>query len=306
MEKIETTGNRNSERITFNVSFGKRLTLFICITVMCYLCGSLLIGLLIHFKGATTAMLRISAVLQDVIIFIVPAILTAVLITRLPARFLSIEHAPRKFDWILACLVLLVSIPLINAIVAWNESIVMPDCLSGVERWMRQAEEAAKVSIGNLIGGTGIGSLIVSILIVGVLAGLSEEIFFRGGMQRLFSTGGLNAHAAIWLVAFIFSATHLQFYGFFGRLLLGAYFGYLLYWFGNLWIPVIVHILNNTLYLIGNFYFGEGKDFAFDIGNFGSEDLVAAIVSLFLVVAGLRILYLRRAKKAESRIRTVF
>ena len=45
------------------------------------------------------------------------------------------------------------------------------------------------------MSGASVGSLIVSILIVGVLAGLSEELFFRGGMQRIFMCTKMNPHA---------------------------------------------------------------------------------------------------------------
>ena len=93
-------------------------------------------------------------------------------------------------------------------------------------------------------------ALIVNILIIGVGAGVAEEILFRGCFQRLLVTGGINHHVAIWCVAFIFSAIHFQFFGFVPRMLLGAYFGYLMYWSKSVWIPAIAHTLNNTMVVI--------------------------------------------------------
>ena len=94
------------------------------------------------------------------------------------------------------------------------------------------------------------GALAVNVLIVGVAAGFSEELLFRGAFQRLLTTGGMNRHLAVWAVAFVFSAVHMQFFGFFPRLLLGAYFGYLLLWTRNIWVPVAAHTLNNTIYVV--------------------------------------------------------
>ncbi len=57
----------------------------------------------------------------------------------------------------------------------------------------------------------------------------------------------------IWVSAILFSALHMQFYGFFPRMLLGAFFGYLLLWSGSLWLPIIAHFVNNCVAVI--FYY---------------------------------------------------
>ena len=81
---------------------------------------------------------------------------------------------------ILAIAAMLMSIPAMNALVVLNENMTLPSIFSELERWMREAEEQAQSSVSILLGNQGIGSLIVNILIVGVLAGFSEELFFRG------------------------------------------------------------------------------------------------------------------------------
>ena len=68
--------------------------------------------------------------------------------------------------------------------------------------------------------------------------------------QNEFFRGNGNIHFAIWLSAIIFSAIHFQFYGFIPRLLLGALFGYLYYWSGNLLIPMFAHFVNNAFGVI--------------------------------------------------------
>jgi hypothetical protein len=62
--------------------------------------------------------------------------------------------------------------------------------------------------------------------------------------------GTKNIHVAIWISSILFSAFHVQFFGFVPRLLLGALFGYLYYWSGNIFVPMLAHIINNSLTVI--------------------------------------------------------
>jgi hypothetical protein len=43
---------------------------------------------------------------------------------------------------------------------------------------------------------------------------------------------------------------HLQFYGLLPRMVLGAIFGYLFWWSGCIWIPVLGHLLNNAFTVV--------------------------------------------------------
>lgn len=296
--KSEINNQPIENRPFFNIPFKMRIGMFICLAVLFFVITNVIIGFLIHFKGDSTPVMRIAAVLQDLFVFITPAVVTALLITRLPARFLEIEYRPNGLNILIAAVTLIASIPAINALVAWNESITLPESMKGIEEWIRQSEDTARHSIEVLIGGHSIGALIISILIVGVLAGFSEEIFFRGAFQRLLTTGGLNIHIAIWLTAFIFSGMHLQFYGFFGRFVLGLYFGYLLYWSRNLWLPVIIHILNNVLYLTGNYITAGNLEgtLNYDINTLGTEGWLLPTISVILVAAGMAMLYRRRVR----------
>lgn len=289
----------NSTFPSFTISYGRRLVFFLCVSVLCFLITNLIVGLLISLKGATPALIRISAVLQDVLVFILPAVATSLLITRLPARFLAVDRAPSFKIVLLSLTTLVVSIPAMNCLIAWNESITMPDALSGMEQWMRNAESQAGATIKILLGDGSMGTFILSILIVGILAGFSEEIFFRGALQRLLASGGIGGQSAIWIAAFIFSATHLQFYGFFPRLLLGAYFGYLLYWTGCLWIPIIVHIANNALYIV-SLKVSSSSASSVDLNSFGSHDYIIAALSVCMTAFMLGIIYKFTVKKLSN------
>lgn len=196
--------------------------------------------------------LRIFTVIQDLLVFILPALVSAMVVTRLPASLLTINVKPRLYPTLMAMIVLFISMPAMDYIIRLNESITFPESLAWLEEMLRGLEEGAGDTIEMLAGESTIGNLIMGILIIGILTGISEELFFRGAMQNLFMCTRMRKHLCIWLVAIIFSFMHFQFFGFIPRVLLGAYFGYLIWWTGSVWTPIIAHATNNSIVVVFN------------------------------------------------------
>ena len=228
------------------MKFSQRVIMFISVSMIGLFIAAVL-STIIMMRGQTATTLRIATLINDIIMFVMPPVICAVIYSYRPAEYLRVASAPGLTPLILAVGTMICSIPMMNMIIEWNEGLSLPSSVAAMESWMREAEQRAGDTVNTLMGGSSAGSLILSILIVGVLAGFSEELFFRGGIQRLLVSGRVNPHVAIWVTAFLFSAIHLQFFGFFPRLLLGAFFGYLLYWTKNLWVPIVCHILNNSI-----------------------------------------------------------
>lgn len=278
---------------------GRRLMLAACVTVLFYVITGLALQLMRGAFGADNVrMLRIAAVMQDMLLFVMPAVIVAVLLTRLPARFLAVDSAPRGRAIWPAALTMIVSIPAMNWMIEANASLPLPE---GIAAYLRGLEEAAARTTEAMLGSADIGSLIMNLLIVAVLAGFSEELFFRGMVQRLFIGCRWHASVAIWVAAALFSAMHMQVFGFVPRLLLGAYFGYLLLWSGSLWLPVLMHVFNNAIYIVSRHCAG-----AADINVLGTEGTAMSYiiigVSVALTVIGL--VLTRRAAKGYGSSRT--
>lgn len=254
---------------------------------------SLITQLLGSLTDNTAAILRISSVLQNVLVFILPAVATAMLSTRFPATLLAIDKFPSGKFILLSIAVLIVSIPLMNSIIDWNQNITLPDSFSQFNDYMQQLEKGAEKAVSDITGGNTVGTLIMSILIVGIFTGLGEEIFFRGGLMRLFSCiKGMSPHVAIWLTAFLFSALHMQFLGFVPRMLLGVFFGYLTFWSGSLWLPIMIHALNNSILVTTDWINNRGGS-QIDVNSIGLGDnaLVLNIASIILTVIVFYALY---------------
>lgn len=216
-----------------------------------------------------TGLLRLTQAIQSCCLFVFPPFFLALLNKERPVTFLSLQR-PNGRLMVLGIFSLVAAIPLINVLVQWNEGLHLPAGLEDIENWMRQSEATATALTEKMLSGTTWLDLTLSLVIVALLAGFGEELFFRGllqqglvrimGRSKLATTGESPAwvkHVSIWVVAFVFSAIHLQFFGFFPRLLLGAWFGYLLWWSGSVWVPVAAHITNNALSAL--FLFAENK-----------------------------------------------
>jgi len=94
----------------------------------------------------------------------------------------------------------------------------------------------------------------------------------------------------------LFSAFHLQFFGFFPRLLLGAFFGYLYIWSKNIYLPIFGHFINNASATITAFYYTR-KGISFEQMNaFEQEPFWVYLASLIFTVIFV-VLYYRSTKK---------
>lgn len=237
--------------------------------------------------------------LQDIALFILPALIIIWFCTKHPWQWLHLDRRPEGKTALGGILLMLAALPG-NNLLAWlNQQVHLPASWAPLEQWMQQQEEAANRVLEMLLMQPGIGAFVTNLTVIAILAGISEEFFFRGALQ------GMMRHRqwGIWVTAFLFSALHMQFYGFVPRMLMGALFGYMLVWTGNLWIPIIMHCTNNAaitiLYYIAQWRGIDTK--AMDA--FGTEDtLWVGILSLISVAVGIYIL--RRSltmSKASSR-----
>ena len=145
-----------------------------------------------------------------------------------------------------------------SIIIEWNANIDLPDSMQGFENWARRNEDMAMEVTKFLTVFDTPAEFIVGLLVIAVFAGIGEELVFRGLLQPALYRLTKNIHVAIWVSAILFSTLHMQFFGFVPRVLLGALFGYLYYWSGNLAVPMFAHFVNNALSVIAMYALQKG------------------------------------------------
>ena len=180
-----------------------------------------------------------------------------------------------------------------SLLVYWNSQLVLPEALSEIEVWMKSMEDQLMEMTKFLTDFQSIPELLVGILVIGVFAGIGEEMFFRGVLQPKMHLYTGSVHWGIWITAFIFSAIHVQFYGFLPRMFLGAMFGYMYVYTGSLVYPILAHIFNNTFTVLMVYFANQGM-IDFDIESTDAISYPLAIAGFLVLMAG--IFYLKKTK----------
>lgn len=264
--------------------------LFILLVLM--LCGALLssfIGMGVLYGQEANGndypdLLRLLQFISAIGTFLLPSLGLAWLCSRQTRNYLYCGKRPdiQSLSYTFASMLLLS--PAINLVALLNRQMKLPEFLAPIEHWMRTQEALAEKLTETMLSGDDIPTLLANLIVIAVTAGITEEFLFRGALQRIISRWTPNHHIIIWTAAFLFSAFHMQFFGFVPRLLLGAYFGYLLYWSKNIWIPVFAHFTNNAIAVIG-MSSSQLKDNEYITGDIPGQELlpysVLALVALF-------------------------
>ncbi|MBR1552293.1 MAG: CPBP family intramembrane metalloprotease [Muribaculaceae bacterium] len=216
------------------------------------LVGLVLLSLVMAVTGSkmTRGTLLAMTMMQNVLVFIIPAMLVVRQSCPKPWHVMGLDVAP---DWralLLVAVAYVVSIPVLNYTVHLNEAMHLPSSLSWLEQMMRASEDAAQAVTRQLLENSTLPAMLLAVFAVGVMAGVGEEFFFRGAMLGMWRQNGAREHLSVWVVAIVFSAIHLQFYGFVPRMLIGVWLGYLFVWTRSLWVPIAAHALNNSMVVI--------------------------------------------------------
>ena len=241
--------------------------------------------------------LKWTQLIQTVAIFLLPPLCMAYLWSQEPLKWLKLtgERQQIKGEIIWAIAIMLAALPAINLMSSWNEQMTLPAFLEPLEQWMKQQEEAAKTLTDKFLSASTLDVLLVNLLLMAVLPALAEELTFRGVLQRLFQGSNVSdfhivkvPHIAIWVTAILFSAIHMQFYGFLPRMLMGALFGYMLVWTGSLWVPILMHFTNNAMAVILYFVATRAGWDMEKVDAIGTGDtLWLGIVSIVLTIGGI-------------------
>lgn len=235
-------------------------------------------------------------------LFVVPCILFAFFVNRHVWSYLALLKNVKASHFVYALLVIVAILPFINWMAEWNAGLTLPEWLHGVEQWMKDSETNAKFITERFLSVDTIGGFLLNVFMIALLPAIGEEFLFRGILQRLFSEWFKNMHVAVLLSAFIFSAFHLQFYGFIPRMFLGILFGYMFIWSGSLWIPIFAHFINNVSITIAYYLFHKGiiETNVEEIGTF--QDNAIPVLLSVLLLTGLMLLFFKN--KPATWIRT--
>ena len=199
----------------------------------------------IHPRALT--FIRGMLLIQFLGLFVIPSLLFAYFSDPRPGNYLGFRTPGHISYWILGIVALLVSLPFVELAGVLNQKMIAG---TAGQAWMKQMEEEAARQIQFMVREHTPQQLLLNLLFIAVFAGVGEELFFRGILQRLFIRITRSPWAGILLTALIFSAFHMQFYGFLPRFLLGALLGAIYWYSGSIWPAILAHFLYDALIIV--------------------------------------------------------
>jgi membrane protease YdiL (CAAX protease family) len=287
---------------------GRRFLILMGLFILCYVFANIIgilclswIGGLSVFQMQTMDLtdpkvllaVQVGQIIGAVFAFILPVIIYSIITTENRAEELGLKGKPKAVTLLLAGVLMLCAGPLINYMTMLNGKIPFPDFIIHFQESADKEQEA-------FLKGQSVATLILNICMIGIMAAVGEELFFRSAMQKILIKWTDNAHIGILLTGIIFSAVHFEFLGFFPRMLMGMYLGYLFVWTKSIWIPMFVHFINNGSAVLFSFL-EERKILPVKIDELGSDksQIGYVMISTVIVVVLLFIIYRIENKKTE-------
>jgi len=252
------------------------------------------------------AMAKYFQIVSQFGLFLIPTLFFAFLDGRHIGSYLKINVTPNLKTIVFAVLAILSLVPLINFIGDINQQMSFPSFLKDIETWMRDSEDSAATMMNTFLNVTTIEGLLINVLMMAIIPAIGEEFLFRGILQKLFHQWSKNIHFAVIFSAFIFSAIHMQFYGFVPRFLLGVLLGYAYVWSGSLWVPISIHFVNNFIAVLFSYLAGLGitSNFIETIGT-GSSGVLPLIASIVFSSGFIFLLYSHEKKKRLDKVAVI-
>jgi membrane protease YdiL (CAAX protease family) len=227
-----------------------------------------------------TSFTRWLQVIQFISLFLIPVLICARLFGLNSKQYLQLRRPWNNGYWVAGVAIMLLAIPFSTLLGELNRHIHFPP---QVENWIRQTEESGSRTIKALLSRHTMKELILNLVFIAGIAAVGEELLFRGITQRLLIKMFKSPWAGIIVTAIIFSAIHLEFYGFFPRFLLGILLGAIYWYSGSLYAAMLAHFIYDAFILVAAYYLPKTLD---EPTQFSLQSIaIPAAAGLALVIA---------------------
>lgn len=213
------------------------------VTLLYQIGASFLIGGL--EDESSRSLLRVGLGAMQLLLMLAPTVLLARLQSIPPGELFRLRPAPAA-TFVMLLLGVVALWPLLQFYLLAQHLLLPHD----VAAMFQTRQEDAQALYGRFLSADGIGAFVVSVVLGGVIPGVSEEVLFRGFAQRSFERR-LHPWAAITLAAILFGAMHFQPMTFVPLVVLGAYFGFVTRAVGSILPAILGHAFFNAVGILG-------------------------------------------------------
>ena len=187
---------------------------------------------------------RMMQMVSVLIMFFVPALVTARLLSRKPFRYLGFSEGFDVKQLLLVVAITMFCFPLVGALGELNQAIPLSKSLRD---YFQKLEDNYNSQVQAFATMRSVGEFIYSLVVMALFPAVFEETLFRGGLQQILVSWFKKPVVAIVVTSIIFSAVHISFFGFLPRFALGIVLGFIFYYSKSIWLNMVLHFINNAL-----------------------------------------------------------
>jgi len=289
----------------------KQIIFLLFYIVMGVLFAGLVLTLMALFNGNLNAngldlnsptnlnFLRFTLVLNHLGMFLLPALAFSYYPSNYWLNLKQIEFNFNKSSILKAVFLALIAMPFISYLGYINQQIVLPNFLSDFELVLKSLELQAEEVTLQLLSKNNFTDVLINLLIIAFIPAVGEELIFRGVVQPVLLGFTKNFWVGIILTAIIFSAMHLQFYGFLPRVFIGIILGIIVFKSGSLVNGIVAHFVNNGVLVLIIAYVANFTEIPLDgfikTTNTDSANVLIALISFTTTVYFTRLFYFKKS-----------
>ena len=161
-------------------------------------------------------------------------------------RGLHINTPPRWRASIYAIVAVFVSMPAIGYVNSFVKDFGKMYLPESITQSLEVAANSHMELLESMIGEGHWEMLPVSIIIMGIIPALCEEMFFRGSLQRVLNRLWHRPYISIIVTSVVFALLHTDYLNWAGIFMCSVIMGLLYFYTSSLWIPIIFHSVWNT------------------------------------------------------------
>jgi membrane protease YdiL (CAAX protease family) len=251
------------------------------------LVGGLLVAAVFGFdlENAPVNSIRLMTIAGQILFILVPALLFAFVFYEDVTHIIRF-HAPNWVEVLLFVIGIFVLSPLLQSYVYIQNFFIEQLAnkfyfIQDLKELVDSLNNLLEKSYGSLIKADNILEIILVVIVIALTPAVCEEVMFRGFIQRSFEFK-LKPVWAAFITAIFFGLYHFNVYGTIPLIALGFYFGFAAYVSNSIFIPIVLHFINNFIAVM--IYFIVGEDDLLGTSTPPDFQLASTVLAFFILL----------------------
>jgi uncharacterized protein len=209
--------------------------------------------------------------------FLLPAIVTAIIISKKSVAYLGFNGKVSIHQIFTVVALSFFALLLSGVLGEVNQIIPIP------KSWathFKAMEDNYNTSVMAMAQMKNFSEYLFVLVVIALAPALFEEVLFRAGLQQIITNWTKRPLLAIIITSVVFSAVHFSYYGFLPRATLGVVLGLIFYYSKNIWLSILLHLLNNGISITMLYFYSKN-------GKPSTEVLDAKVSALYGTIAAI-------------------